>query len=331
MPTVHLLHDVEPTVLALVKQGANRKRIFLMKENGNGSATVGITSRQPILKADGDSWSYFYCVVAEPGSLEDAGIGDGRGSGVDDMWRDAEEIRKAAHYFAKSQRLVTGLHDSVEPYGSVVENAIAQADFTVIDPSGVEQTILKGSWYVGIEPTEEGRKLIDAGEFTGISLEGTGYRTPVELAKSGEDPEKASVLRRLGEMLGITLAPLPKHSGTVESATPDEEDDVADDAKMTALASEVEEIKKSQGAATTAIEGLVGTVNSLIEKLDKKEKEDAPPDPAELKKSIDTLADQVIAMSDSVDKLMDPGSTQHQDPDNLRKRQQANPLAGIFD
>ena len=176
MPTVHMLYDVQPTVLTLCKQGANRQRIFLKKEQADEGLHVLPGGGGLIRKAEGESWSYFYCVVAEPGQREDAGVGDGQGSGIEDEWRDEDEIRKAAHYFAKSDRLITGLHDTVEPYGALVENAVALADFEVLDPMGVKQTIRKGSWYVGIEPSDAGRKAIDAGEFTGISLEGTGLR-----------------------------------------------------------------------------------------------------------------------------------------------------------
>lgn len=204
MAPVNLLYDVEPTVLTLCKAGANRKRIFLKKECGGGKAEIELTSRSEVIrKADGEDWSYFYCVVAEPGNFEDPGVGDGLGSGIDDMWRDADEIRKAAHFFSKSDRLVTGLHDTIEPFGSVVENAIAQEDFTILDPEGTSQTIKKGSWYVGIQPTDEGKTKIDEGEFTGLSLEGSGYRELVELQKSQD--EKRGLLKTIASALGIEL------------------------------------------------------------------------------------------------------------------------------
>ena len=255
MPTVNFLSDVEPTVLTLCKQGANRQRIFLKKEQADEGLHVLPGGGSLIRKADGSDWSYFYCVVAEPGKREDAGVGDGAGSGVEDQWRDPEEIRKAAHYFAKSDKLITGLHDTVEPYGTLVENAVALADFEVLDPSGVKQVIRKGSWYVGIEPTAAGRKAIDDGSFTGLSLEGTGVREPVELAKS--EDEKRTIWNKLGEALGLTPAEsLRKGSDTLTNDTSGEEKTVADTDKNTEkLSSDVEELKKSTGAATTAITG----------------------------------------------------------------------------
>lgn len=57
----------------------------------------------------------------------------------------------------------------------MVENAVALADFTVDG-----ETIRKGSWYVAIEPTEEGKAAIEKGEFTGVSIEGFATRELVE-------------------------------------------------------------------------------------------------------------------------------------------------------
>lgn len=330
MPRVNLLYDVQPTVLTLCKQGANRKRIFLMKEQeAETPDLVALPGGSRILKnAD---WTYFYCVVAEPDNLEDAGVGDGRGTGVDDVWKDAEEIRKAAHFFAKSDRLVTGLHGTVEPYGNVIESAIALEDFTVTDPTGTAQRIKKGSWYVGIEPSEAGKIAIDTGEFTGISLEGTGFRQEVDLMK--ESDEKMGLLRKMAAALGV---PLRTDSGSLNPDDPQEDEEVPDTDKLDALTGEVQDIKKANSALTTAVEGLVGTVNDLVSRLDKKpvpEKNDDEPTKADLKKAIDDLADTVAAKLDELDEQMDqiadPGSTQS-DKADLAKAKSDNPLAGIL-
>lgn len=202
---VHLLRDVQPTVLTLCKQGANRQRIFLKKEQKDEGLIELPGSHAVIRKAEGEDWSYFYCVVAEPGAREDPGMGDGAGSSIEDMWASEDEIRKAAHYFAKSQMLVTGLHDTIEPFGAVVENALAPADFEVEGPDGT-QTIRKGSWYVGIQPSDEGKAKIDAGEFTGLSLEGTGYRELAELQKAQSDEdEKRGLLKKMADYFGVDV------------------------------------------------------------------------------------------------------------------------------
>lgn len=337
MPKVNHLSNVQPGVLALCKQGANRQRIFLKKEQETQDR-VGLPGGQRLLrKADeGTDWSYFYCVVAEPDATEDPGIGDGRGSGIDDMWASADEIRKAAHYFAKSNPLVTGMHDTIEPYGAVVENAIALADFDVLAPDGTMQTIRKGSWYVGIEPTPEGKLAIDAGEFTGISLEGTGERTLVELAKQdGADAEKRGVLKKVAEYLGLSL---PTETGTLSTGTSEEDEDV-DEKKITELDAKVETIAKAQGAATTAIEGLIGTVNKLVERIDNgsSKEGDEKPTPEKLQKAVEGLAksfgdfaEKLDGIEADVSALAEGDSTQHND-DTIRKSKGDNPLVGILD
>ena len=255
------------------------------------------------------------------------------------MWRNEEEIRKAAHYFMRTPKLVTGLHDTLEPFGSVLENAIAQADFAVLDPTGTSQTIKKGSWYVAVAPSEEGKQKIDSGEFTGLSLEGTGYR---ELAEVG-DSEKVSVLRKVASYLGLDAKALAKESDTVDRRT-EEDDDVAETEKLEALDTEVQELKKEQSATTTAITKLSGLVEKLVDgqlaeqKRRKKddEEEKTPPSAEELKKSIDELTEAVNTKLDDLEEgvtaLLDPGSTQNNDPEKLLKeRREKNPLAGILD
>lgn len=170
---VHLLSDVDPVCVSVVKRGANRQRFFLRKAAAD-EQLLPLPGAAPLVKTA--DWSAVYCVVAQPGAEEDAGLVGDRD--VPDRWASAEEIRKAAHRFMANGGLVTKMHESLAPYGQVVENAVALDDFVVEG-----QTIRKGSWYVAIQPTEEGRRAIEAGEFTGVSMEGTGVRTRVEKAQ----------------------------------------------------------------------------------------------------------------------------------------------------
>lgn len=340
MPKVNLLYDVEPTVLTLCKQGANRQRIFLKKEQEGSDDLLSLPAEPTLIKkAEGDSWSTFYCVVAEPGRLEDPGVGDGHG-GIEDMWRDEEEIRKAAHFFAKSDRLVTGLHDTMEPFGTVVENALAHADFMVTDELGTEQTIKKGSWYVCIEPSEEGKRKIDAGEFTGLSLEGTGYREVAELRKT--DGRVRDAFRALGRSLGLSDgSSLHTDSGTV-SATTDSEDDDVDEAQLKkaveeAVEEKAEDLQKEVSATSNAINKLTQLVENLatsIGERQRKSDEDEEPSKDDLKKAIDGLGDKFAealdTLEEKVDALADDASAQHADGDRIRK-QNDNPLAGLLD
>src|SRR5688572_26215535 len=130
---VHLIYDVEPYAVTLCKEPANRKRIFLKKSNGR---TVELETPPNVIRKSegGHDWSTLYCAIAEPGNFEDPGCGDGAGSPIPDMWRDEEEIRKAAHFFARSPKLVNGLHDDLRSIGDVVENAVALTDMEIPGP-----------------------------------------------------------------------------------------------------------------------------------------------------------------------------------------------------
>lgn len=169
---VHELANADIVALSIVKRGANRKRWFLRKAEGEGEgATVEFVSQRMIAKAD---WSAVYAVVAEPGALEGPGVGAADPE-TDDRWASEDEIRKAAHGFMRNGGLVNQLHKDLEPFGTLVENAVALDDFTV---NG--ETIRKGSWYVAIEPTPDGRDAIEKGTFGGVSIQGTATRTLVE-------------------------------------------------------------------------------------------------------------------------------------------------------
>ena len=179
---VNLLRDANIKAISIVGKGANRKRFFLTKADGEEAERLPARERI-VAKAD---WSVAYCVVAEPGWHENPGQG-ADAPDIEDRWESEDEIRKAAHRFMRNGGLVNKLHESLEPYGHLVENAVALEDFTV---NG--ETIRKGSWYIAIEPTSDGREAIDKGEFTGVSIEGTAVRELVEKAKRDEAADHAA-------------------------------------------------------------------------------------------------------------------------------------------
>ena len=145
MAATHVLYDVDPVAITLCKKGANRQRFFLRKSDDTGDLLT-LPASHRLLKAS--DWSAVYCVVAEPGAEENGGLG---AEGVVDVWRDEEEIRKAAHRFSKNRAYVNAMHGAMAEQGChVVENAVALTDF---DVDGV--TIRKGSWYLAIEPSPD--------------------------------------------------------------------------------------------------------------------------------------------------------------------------------
>jgi hypothetical protein len=191
------LSNVDVVAVSLVNKGANRKRFFLRKSaEGEDLETdlIDLTADSSLLMK-ADDWSAVYCVVAEPGALEDSGVG---GTAVPDRWASEDEIRKACHRFAKNGALINKMHETLDQYGVMVENAIALSD---IDVDG--ETIRKGSWYIAIEPNEHGRDAIESGAFTGVSIEGTGMRTLVE--KSSEEDE---LLAKVAEALDCSVQEL---------------------------------------------------------------------------------------------------------------------------
>jgi len=177
---VHLLSDVDVIAISLVDKGANRRKFYLRKQEAEEFEVPG-----PARIVKTDDWSAVYCVVAEPGWRENPGIG--AMTDLEDEWASPDEIRKAAHKFMKNGALVNKMHETLDPYGAVVENFVAQSTFLV-----GEEIVKEGAWVVGIEPNEEGKRAIEKGEFTGISIQGTGLRKLVEKASLPPGAEKDS-------------------------------------------------------------------------------------------------------------------------------------------
>ncbi|HEX4305305.1 MAG TPA: XkdF-like putative serine protease domain-containing protein [Solirubrobacterales bacterium] len=179
---VNLVSGADIKAISIVGKGANRKRFFLTKAEGD--AAEPLPSVERLLKAA--DWSAVYCVVAEPDWHESPGMGADQS--VEDRWASEDEIRKAAHRFMANGGLVTKMHESLEPYGQLVENAVALDDFTVDG-----EVIRKGSWYIAIEPSDEGKAAIEKGGFTGVSIEGLAVRELVEKRAFSTDNDTTEV------------------------------------------------------------------------------------------------------------------------------------------
>jgi Putative phage serine protease XkdF len=297
------LRNVTVDCLAIVKEGANRKRFFLRKaEDVNEDALLTLPANQRLVKSK--DWSAVYCVVAEPGAVESGGL---NAPDVEDEWADADEIRKAAHSLLRNGGLITKLHESLDPYGSLVENAVALADFQIDG-----QTIKKDSWYVGIEPSDEGKEAIEKGEFTGVSLEGRGEREPVE-----QQSDKLTVWQTLGKMLGVE----GQHSRNVERRNPEE--DEVDDAQKQQIESAAKDSKEAlakASAAVAAIDGLKTISEQLLARLP--EPEAKPPTAEELNEKLTKAVEGITEIAKGIDALAQGSSDQpHQGsrPDNVRE------------
>lgn len=195
LPKVNRLREVDIHAISIVTKGANQKRICLYKSEEEQDDDFTLIAPEAKIAKMAD-WSAFYVVVAEPGWLEKSGMyGDQEAL---DVWESEEEIRKAAHRFMKNGGLINKMHEDMEPYGELVESAVALDDIHLVG-----ETIKKGSWYIAVEPTEEGKRAVEAGEFTGVSIQGTGVRLNKveEFTKPGIANVTPEDLKRLGPLL----------------------------------------------------------------------------------------------------------------------------------
>lgn len=176
---ITLLKGPIVSAISLVNKGANKKRFFLFKSEdgpvdnhgfyidseGNLSDPAELNKFLPLIKAGpaDDAWKTVYCVVAVPGEVD----------AQKDVW-DADTIRDSAHEYLKKSRLINYMHKDLDSVGNLVESAIAPADMKV-----GEEFIPKGSWFIAIEPHPEMKKMIETGDITGVSVQGSSKREEV--------------------------------------------------------------------------------------------------------------------------------------------------------
>lgn len=314
----NFLFDVDVKAISLVKQGANRKRFFLKKEDEPFELP-------PSRLVKADDWSAVYCVVAEPDWEEKPGLGV-EDQSVLDVWKSEDEIRRAAHKFMQNGALVNKLHETMDPFGTIVENYIAPMDFVVDN-----EVIRKGSWVVAIKPTEEGKASIEAGEFEGVSIQGTGSR---EVAKQSETDkgatlevkmdaaERTNFLKGFAKLLGASTDDIETQGDT----------GVADEKTEQRLGALEQSLTQTNEVLTKAAEA----INKLGEKVDgvsqKLSKADESEDPAaDIFTRLDEFAQGLDGIRSDVESLAKGYSTQPEgEPTNGKVNKSDNPLAGIL-
>ena len=180
------ISDAQIQFVSLVDKAANKKS-FLIAKAEDGKASFSAYGK--IVKTDTDS-HYVTGIVYEP--MTEDSQGD---------YMTEEEIRKAAHWFAKNGDGIDIQHNFEKfEKAEVVENWIAKADFEI----GKEK-IKKGTWLMTVEITDpDVWAAVEKGEITGFSMGGTGIYSeddvdPDSLSKS----EGKSFFKKLAKMFGF--------------------------------------------------------------------------------------------------------------------------------
>lgn len=291
----------EPTMTALVEGGMIRKRetgrSVSVTSPTTGNSGYGVDYRFPLLKDD--TKRLVYGVVYEPF--------DGSNADTQGDFASAEEIEKAAHAFMDAIRAGNGgnnlMHElPIDGKAKVVESYIALQDMWL---NG--DLIKKGSWVLVTHvPDPELWQMIQSGELTGYSMEGTGKSsdlfksakpvkdviekrclfdmviTAVALVDRGANRKKFFLMKRSDTMNKDTILLLVKAGKfTAEQAT-----EICKSAKLSET--ETAEIVKAATPAETPAPAL--TVEALA---------------AEIKKANDALtADMVAKLSEALVKAV---------------------------
>ena len=182
------ISDVEVQFVSLVDKAANRKS-FLITKAEDGTASFSANGR--IVKTDGDS-HYVTGIVYEPMTEDTQGD-----------FMTEEEIRKAAHWFAKNGEGIDIQHNFKKfEKAEVVENWIAKADFEID-----KEKIRKGTWLMTVEITDPGVwTAVEKGEITGFSMGGKGVYSERDVYLEGiSKSEKKSIFKKFAEMFGLEV------------------------------------------------------------------------------------------------------------------------------
>lgn len=148
--------DARISFVSLVDKAANKKSFIITKaEDGQASFNSG----GRIIKTDVEQ-HWVTGIVYEPMTEDTQG-----------NFMTAEEITKAAHWFAKNGNQVDIQHCFVKAEGAdVVESYVSMCDMDIND-----NIIKKGTWLMTVEVTNDDIwNAIEKGEITGFSMGGVG-------------------------------------------------------------------------------------------------------------------------------------------------------------
>lgn len=182
------ISEAEIQFVSLVDKAANRKSFLITKaEDGTGF----FSANGRIVKTDEVS-HYVTGIVYEPMTEDTQG---------DFMTED--EIRKAAHWFAKNGEGIDIQHNFKKlEKAEVVESWIAKADFEID-----REKIKKGTWLMTVEITDpDVWSAVEKGEITGFSMGGRGVysESDIDLESIGKS-EKKSIFKKFAEMFGLEV------------------------------------------------------------------------------------------------------------------------------
>ena len=183
------ISDAKISFVSLVDKAANQRQFLITKaEDGMGN----FSSLGKILKVDAET-HYITGIVYEP-LVED----------IHGNFMTEEEIRKAAHWFAKNGDKVDLQHSFEAVDGvSVVETYIAPSDITI-----GEETVIKGTWLMTAEVTNnEVWEKVQKGEVTGFSMGGVGKYSEkdVELEPIVASAGETGIFKKFAGLLGYEL------------------------------------------------------------------------------------------------------------------------------
>lgn len=158
---------------------------FVMMKDGDEK----FKSSSPILKNKelDDEFEVIYAPVMQPSAVD-----------KDGEVIPSKIIKESAHDFLASGKTdqIDENHELITGKGELVESWILKEDKTYSLPDSYEDeefTVEKGSWMVGVKPSDESKEKIRSGEFTGFSIFGEAEKIELRNSFKTKDHESNSI------------------------------------------------------------------------------------------------------------------------------------------
>lgn len=158
---------------------------FVMMKSDDG----GFNTTSPLLKDSKkeEDWEVVYAPAMQPSAVD-----------KDGEVIPSEVIKNSAHEFLATGKTdqIDADHNLITGKGKVVESWISKEDKTYKLPDHYEEDefkVEKGSWMLGVKPTEESKKKIESGEFTGFSIFGEAEKIELDTSFKMKHSESTDI------------------------------------------------------------------------------------------------------------------------------------------
>lgn len=252
-----ILKKIDVTHVSIVKRPANKTSFFIKKEEEDNIFNIDVS----IIKEDKKEWNIVKGLVAEPNEVDTQG----------DIIKSDKTIEESAHNFLVNyQENIDLQHDFISKAGELVESYVTDSSIKIGNT-----LVKKGSWIIAVKPSEEVKKGIEDGTFTGFSLAGKAEvedikKENIDLEKETFDEanEKKELYRYVNTLIDVLYRSIDNRDLSI-----DEKIKEIDNSLIQFSQKINEAIKNKQEVTKMEKQDVVNTVKETMKEVFKSERE----------------------------------------------------------